>query len=117
MFKRIAGIALFVFMCAGYMAHIDVIEKRWDAFTGRYNEVVWAVLYQSDKHPGVSTLAIENSPMPMRYLRNAISYRRPGFLVKQIADADTELSDLKPCLHISFKGEYPRIEMTAEKIE
>jgi hypothetical protein len=115
--RRIASVALLAFMCAGYMLHIDVIEKRWDIFTGRYHELVSAVLYQSDRHPGLSTLAIKNSPMPMRYLRNAVSYQRPGFVVKQIDNAETELPDLKPCLYISFTGEYPLLRMTAERIE
>ena len=64
-----AAIAIFVVLCAGYLVRDARLERKWDDFTRMYREVVTAIVEESDAFPGVTTLAVEGSPLALSLSR------------------------------------------------
>jgi hypothetical protein len=111
-----AAIAVFVMLCAGYMIRDARLERKWDDFTRMYREVVTAIVEESDAFPGVSTIAIEGSPLAIPYCDAAIELARPGRRVVEVKGGRVEARRLAPCLYISYTGGRPRL-MRVERIE
>ncbi len=113
--RRILAVALFLFLGAGYVVRDHKLEKKWDEYT-RYNAgIVAAVVEESDAHPGIGRIAIQNPPMAFRYLEDAIALERPDWIVVAVADS-IEAGRQAPCVYISYSGEAPKV-MRITRIE
>jgi hypothetical protein len=111
-----ATIAIFAILCAGYMARDFRLERKWDDFTRAYREIVTAIIEESDRNPGIATIAVEGSPLAVRYLNDAIALERPGRRAIEVKGGRAEALRDAPCLYVSFAGVMPR-RMQVERIE
>jgi hypothetical protein len=108
--------AVFAILCVGYMVRIHNIEIKWDGFTGMYRDVVGALVEESDRNAGFSTIAVENPPLAFPFIADAIALERPALRVIDLHDGKDEAERYKPCLYVSYSGDRLRA-MRIEKIE
>jgi len=113
---RTVTVFLFVILCAGYMARIDRLEKKWDSFTSMYREVVVTMIDEAEKFTGFSTIAIEDSPLAFPYIEDAIALTHPEWRIVEVPGGRDEAARWKPCLYVSYTGEKPKL-MRMEKLE
>ena len=111
-----AAIAIIAVLCAGYIVRDVRLERKWDAFTRMYREVVTAIVEESGAFPGITTLAVEGSPLAFPYLADAIALERPLWKAFEVTGGPDEARRCAPCLYISYTGEKPKL-MRMEKIE
>jgi len=109
-------ITIFAVLCAGYMVRDMRLERKWSAFTGMYREVVGAIVEESDRFPGFTTLAIEEPPLAFRYLHDAITLERPSWKAFEVKGGRAEALRHAPCLHISYTDKKATL-MRVERIE
>lgn len=115
-FGRTATVALFILLGAGSLVRVDRLERRWDDFTRMYREVVQAIVEESDRFPGVTTIAVEGSPLAFPYLENAVDLERPAWKVVEVKGGKAAAARYAPCLYVSYTGTRPRL-MRVVKIE
>ncbi len=113
--RRILAASIFLLLAAGYVVRDYRSEAKWDEFTRYYREIVVAAVEESDRHPDVRTLAIENPPMAFGYLADALELARPGRIVVAVAGRE-EAEERAPCLYLSYSGRSPKI-MRLERID
>jgi len=109
-------IAIFALLCTGYMVRDVRLERKWDDFTRMYHEVVTAIVEESGAFPGITTLAVEGSPLAFPYLADAIALERPLWKTFEVRGGPDEARRRAPCLYVSYTGEKPKL-MRMEKIE
>jgi len=111
-----ATIAIFAILCAGYMVRDVRLERKWDDFTRMYSEIVTAIIEESDRNPGLATIAVEGSPLAFPYLNDAIALERPGRRALEVKGGRAGALRDAPCLYVSFTGAEPK-RMQVERIE
>jgi hypothetical protein len=111
-----AAIAIFAILCAGYMVRDVRLERKWGDFTRMYREIVTAIVEESDKNPGLATIAVEGSPLAFPYLDDAIAIERPGRRALEVKGGRAAALRDAPCLYVSFTGAVPK-RMRVERIE
>jgi hypothetical protein len=111
-----AAIALFVILCAGYLARDARLERKWDDFTRMYREVVEAIVEESDAFPGSTKLAVEGPPLAFPYLADAIALERPRLKAFEVTGGKDEARRHAPCLYVSYTGVKPKL-MRMERLE
>lgn len=114
--RQIAAAALFVVICAGYMVKTHRIEKRWDLFTKQNGKVIEILIEETDEHPAITTVAIENTPLAFRYLSNGVKLKRPQLKLVEIDGGRETAALYKPCLYVLYSGDRKKV-MRFEKIE
>jgi hypothetical protein len=114
---QIAAAAALAVCCAGYMARVDALEKRWDAFTHSYQRVVSIVIDEVRKAPSISSIAIEDAPMEFKYLEAALGYLHPEWSVHQAAGGRESAARWAPCLYIRFEIEPGMLNVTSTMVE
>jgi hypothetical protein len=115
-FGRSAAVALFILLAAGSVLRIGRLERRWDDFTKMYREVVETIVEESDRFPGVTTIAVEGSPLAFPYLEDALGLERPAWKVVEANGGRAAAAQYAPCLYISYTGTKPKL-MRVAKIE
>ena len=102
--RRAATILVFVVLCAGSMVRVDRLERKWDTYTRMCRDVVAMIIEEGSKFHGVTTLAIENSPMLFLYVADGIALERPDWNVVEVAGGRDAAAAYAPCLYVSFSG-------------
>lgn len=115
--RHITAGTVLIFLCAGYMVRVDALEKRWDAFTHNYQQVVSIVLDEARKAPGLRTLAVEGAPMEFKYLEGALGYLHPEWVIHQAVGGRESAEKWAPCLYIYFKLEPGMLNVTSTIVE
>lgn len=111
-----ATIALFAFLCAGFLVMDARLAKKWDNFTRMYRETVMTIVEGSDNFAGFTKIAVEGSPLAFPYLADAIALERPGRTAFETTGGKDEARRYAPCLYVSYTGEKPKV-MRMEKLE
>lgn len=114
--RQLTAAVLFLVICTGYMVKVHRIEKKWDEFTNQNRTVVETLIEEADNYPAISTLAIEDSPFPLRYLASGIKLTRPQWKLVEITGGREAALDYKPCLYVFYYGDKMKV-MRVEKIE
>jgi hypothetical protein len=110
------AVGIFIILCAGYVLRDARLERKWDAFTRMYREVVAAISEESGAFSGTTTLAIEGAPLAFPYLGDAIALEMPGWKAVEVKGGKAEAERFAPCLYVSYTGTKPKL-MRMEKIE
>ncbi len=133
--RRLLCAVLFLLLCAGSMLRVHRIEKKWDDFTGMYREVVASLVDEIEKENDITTIAIEDPPLAFPYIADAVlletgnrnrrrtpggeadrPLERPRLEVVEVHGGKEAAASLKPCLYVSYSGEYPKV-MKIERLE
>jgi hypothetical protein len=102
--SRGATILIFIVLCAGHMVRVDRLERKWDTYTRMCRDVVAMIIEESSRFQGVTTLAIENSPMLFQYVADGIALERPAWKVVEVHGGKAEAARYAPCLYVSFSS-------------
>lgn len=115
--RQTAAGLLVIILCAGYMMRVDLLEKRWDAFTQNYQRVISIVIDEVHNAPAVSAIAIEDAPMEFKYLEGALAYLHPEWRVHEAVGGLESAAQWAPCLYIYFELEPGMLNVTSTMVE
>ncbi|MBN1163136.1 MAG: hypothetical protein JXB45_01020 [Candidatus Krumholzibacteriota bacterium] len=114
--RKTVTVALVLILCAGYMVRIIHLEGRWARFTYMYYETVEAILEGTSGFSTITTVVIKDPPLAFPYIAHALRLHRPEWKVKGVSGGREDALSLRPCLYISYEGEWPK-KMTIEEIQ
>lgn len=133
--RRLLCIVIFLLLCAGSMLRVHRLEKKWDDFTGMYREAVTSLVDEIEKESDITTIAIEDPPLAFPYIADAVlletgnrnhrrapggaasrPFVRPRFDIIEIRGGKNAAAPFKPCLYVSYVGEYPK-KIQSERLE
>ena len=92
------------------------LERKWDHFTGMYRETIRILVEEAEKQPDITKLAIKDPPLAFPHMEDALLLYNPSWTVYESAGGRREAFSRRPCLYISYTGEYPK-KISIERIE
>jgi hypothetical protein len=112
---RVAVTVVVVVVVVGETLNVGARKERWRTVTGNYRTLVSLVEERLDESRGLSTCAIENSPMQHAYLRHALRLERPHWTVEKVASEEEAVTH-RPCLYVRFEVQAGRIRTAAAAV-